>query len=135
MFQTATSGKFAKPHCKTTPPGFWCNSWNLFSKESQRESQFLRGHRMRTKDSVYIYIKQVGRKFTGSFSQLKIKWNFVADYSTISDSGALLIERILVFQGISILVPSSGLRQVGGFLFRQGQSSNLPKGINSFWGI
>lgn len=30
----------------------------------------------------------------------------MADYSTISDAGALLIERILVFQGISILIPS-----------------------------
>ena len=91
---------------------------------------------MRTKDSVYL--KQVGQKCTGSFSQLMFficfLWNFVADYSTISDSGALLIERISVSKGISILVPSSGISVCWWFLFRQGKSSNLPKGMNSFWG-
>ena len=78
LFQTATSGKFAKPHCKTTPPGFWCNSLNLFRKESERESPSLRG--AQDEDQGFRIFKASGAKVYWQFFSAYVFYMFFMEF-------------------------------------------------------
>ena len=133
MFQTATSGKFAKPHCKTTPPGFWCNSLNLFSKESQRESRFFKG--AQDEDQGVGILKASGSKVYWQFFSAQKKMGFCGWLQYYFRFRSCAYRKDISFPRDFNSCPIKWLLTSWWFLFRQGKSSNLPKGMNSFWGI